>query len=1088
MAPGIVKIVIKSVRFYKKPVSYQILIIALLSAVITGSLLTGWSVRASLKKTATEHLGNTGILISTGTRFFDISLANRLKEIASINCTGLLEINGFCQNLITQKIASNTHIYGVTDGFFSFHGNDSIIINPGEVAVNEKLAASLALNNGDELIIRFNEISAIPGDAPFAPAREEGMSIVMKVGTILKSSHSGNFSLSINQIMPENIFINISDINNNSNKQIKINRLLIENRSKISTAEAYDIVRKYLMPSDLGLRTIQLKKTAGYELRSDRIFLENSLISEIKNSIPSCAPVITYLANRFSHGPRSAPYSFVSALPVSLYPEIVRGNDIIINSWLAEDLFLNQNDTLEMAWYVPDSLNKLIEKKNRFCVRRIVKIEGIWGDSLLMPDFPGISGSESCSDWDAGVSIKLNDIRQKDEDYWKKFRGTPKAFINYDKGIELWGNNFGPATAIRFPETISGEEILEKLSGFLDPGKNGFTISHLYNESLQAANESVDFSTLFLSLGFFLILASVVLLSFAVTTYLESKYIQIRTYFALGFRTRWIKHLLLAESGLISVAGCFIGSFAGILVSMLIIKLLNTVWQGAVQTDTLSAFFSLTPIVTGFIITIIITFIILEIKIRWHLKNLNLDKKLLHSSPSSLINLIFLLTSFFISTALYLFSIKMKEDELSLSFASGAFLMIFMIFFWRQYLIRPVNLSSNKNNPAGKLSWLYYSFNPSHAVTPILFIAAGLFAVFITGANRMSFEGSYLKPSGGTGGFLLWCDNTIPVMADLATNSGREALALNDEQLSEMRFTGIKRWAGNDASCLNLNHVTVPPLLGADPAEFISRGSFSFAKIIKNGNIKNPWQFLNLPPSGNTIYGIADQTVLEWGLKIKPGDTLMMRSENGQKINIVIAAGLKSSVFQGYVIIGKDNFRKYFPSVPGNSIFLVDGNKNLTELYCSELKERLVNYGVKVEETSNRLESFYEVTNTYLSVFGVFGALGMVTGIAGLGFVLLRNYNYRKREFALMMATGFKVKKIRKLILLEQIFILVAGITSGVIPAVIATRPSLKNSSDIPWTYLVSMVIVIFCTGFATLIISLKSVNGNSLTASLKKE
>ena len=78
-------------------------------------------------------------------------------------------------------------------------------------------------------------------------------------------------------------------------------------------------------------------------------------------------------------------------------------------------------------------------------------MEGIWGDSLLMPDFPGISGSESCSEWDAGVPVKLNEIRQKDEEYWNKFRGTPKAFINYDKGIELWGNNFGPATAIRFP-------------------------------------------------------------------------------------------------------------------------------------------------------------------------------------------------------------------------------------------------------------------------------------------------------------------------------------------------------------------------------------------------------------------------------------------------------------------------------------------------------------------------------------------------------------------------------------------------------------------------------------------------------------
>jgi ABC-type antimicrobial peptide transport system permease subunit len=138
--------------------------------------------------------------------------------------------------------------------------------------------------------------------------------------------------------------------------------------------------------------------------------------------------------------------------------------------------------------------------------------------------------------------------------------------------------------------------------------------------------------------------------------------------------------------------------------------------------------------------------------------------------------------------------------------------------------------------------------------------------------------------------------------------------------------------------------------------------------------------------------------------------------------------------------------------------------------------------------TNDRLASFYEVTNTYLSVFGVFGALGMLTGISGLGFVLLRNYNYRKREFALMLATGFKVKQIRKLILSEQIFIFIAGMTSGIIPAVIATMPSLRSNTEIPWIYLFTMVIIIFCTGIAALLISLQSVTGNSLTASLKRE
>jgi putative ABC transport system permease protein len=183
-----------------------------------------------------------------------------------------------------------------------------------------------------------------------------------------------------------------------------------------------------------------------------------------------------------------------------------------------------------------------------------------------------------------------------------------------------------------------------------------------------------------------------------------------------------------------------------------------------------------------------------------------------------------------------------------------------------------------------------------------------------------------------------------------------------------------------------------------------------------------------------------------------------------------------------------DNFKKYFPSAPGSSIFLVDGNKNLTDAYAGTLNERFESYGVKVERTTTRLAAFYEVTNTYLSVFGVFGALGMITGIAGLGFVLLRNYNYRRREFALMLATGFRVRKIRRLILFEQMLILLAGMTSGIVPAIIATLPSLKNNSDIPWIYLVSMVLIIFFTGFAALLFSLQSVTRNSLIISLKRE
>jgi ABC-type antimicrobial peptide transport system permease subunit len=121
-------------------------------------------------------------------------------------------------------------------------------------------------------------------------------------------------------------------------------------------------------------------------------------------------------------------------------------------------------------------------------------------------------------------------------------------------------------------------------------------------------------------------------------------------------------------------------------------------------------------------------------------------------------------------------------------------------------------------------------------------------------------------------------------------------------------------------------------------------------------------------------------------------------------------------------------------------------------------------------------------------VFALFGAMGMIIGVAGLGFVLLRNYNKRKPEFALMLATGFSLKKIRRMILSEQMKIFLAGVSTGIISALVATWPSLQNKTGIPWLFLILMILLILFTGLIVQVISLRSVTGKSLVASLKKE
>jgi len=1086
--PGILRIIVRSTKFYKKPVLYQVLIIVLLSAVITGSLLTGRSVKESLKKSASEHLGSTGILISSGIRYFDYDLVQRLKDSTGMKCTGILEMKGYCQSLTSQKAVFNTNIYGIKSDFFIFHGFDTISVKHGEVAINKRLADYLGIKPGEDLIIKFKEISEIPSDAPFAPSQDQGKSLVLKVGSIIESNGGGNFSLSISQIAPMNIFINLSDLEEAHVSHFKINRLLIKNDNINSLQKTSETLKHYLKLPDIGLRLRFVNKTGGYELISGRVFIDESIVKEISSRMTSSAPILTYLGNRLNAGTRSTPYSFVSALPSSLYPEIASGNRMIINKWMALDLSVEKEDTIKLFWYSPDSLNNLVEKNRSFIVEEIVDMKGIWSDSLLMPDFPGISGKELCSDWDAGVPIKMHEIRTKDEDYWNRYRGTPKAFINYEKGRELWGNNFGPATAIRYPAGLTEKAIEERLGGSLNPEKMGFSLTDLSDESVKAANQSVDFGTLFFSLGFFLILTSLVLLSYATSSYFDSKRRHIKTLFALGFKNRWIVQLLFSEAGLISLSGCFIGAFAGYLVNILITNALNTVWNGAVQTDTLTAYFNIWPIISGFMLTFLTIMVFMLIKVKSFLKGLAQNKVEIYKTPSNIQNSYLLSISAIVTISLFVLSVLSGEKRLLYSFSSGTVLLLTLILFWRQYYIKRIINTSGRIKNRKQLSHLYYSFNPSNAITPILFIAAGIFTVFITGANRMNISDKQMKRSGGTGGYLLWCENIIPVKEDLNTESGRKTMGLDNDQLSEMHFVQIKRSSGNDASCLNLNHITVPPLLGINPEDFIAKKSFSFSRSLASKNIESPWQYLNLTSENNTIYGIADQTVLEWGLKLKPGDTLVVRAESGQRLNIIIAAGLQSSVFQGNVLIGKDNFARYYPSVSGSLVLLVDGNRALIELYKSVLNDRFDNYGINIEKTADRLSSFYKVTNTYLSVFGIFGAMGMIIGVAGLGFVLLGNYNRRKHEFALLLATGFNVKKIKRMILSEQVMILFAGVLSGTASAFVATSPSIKNSPDMPWMFIILMIVAIVFTGLSAMFLSVGSVTKDSLIVSLRKE
>ena len=123
-----------------------------------------------------------------------------------------------------------------------------------------------------------------------------------------------------------------------------------------------------------------------------------------------------------------------------------------------------------------------------------------------------------------------------------------------------------------------------------------------------------------------------------------------------------------------------------------------------------------------------------------------------------------------------------------------------------------------------------------------------------------------------------------------------------------------------------------------------------------------------------------------------------------------------------------------------------------------------------------------------LTVFTVLGAFGMILGIFGLGFILLRNYNLRKREFALMLATGIPSGTIRISLLKDLIITMAAGIITGSVSALVATMPSIQANNYLPLLTMLLMIVSIFFTGMIILIVSLRQVKNEALVISLRSE
>ncbi|MDX1283662.1 MAG: ABC transporter permease [Draconibacterium sp.] len=1073
--------IIKSFLHYFKANLLVALGVAISTMVLTGSLIIGDSVRHSLKQATFYRLGETTHLVSVTERYFRQKMANEIEaDNPEIKATPILLLEGMAVADGGQQRANKVQVVGINEDFDEISGTAVLSeLQNNEIAISENLAERLQKTEGDNILVRIKKASLIPMNAPFVSAEETSVALRASIKKVVSKEELGRFNLKNSQTAPYNIYVSIERLNRLMEFEGKANQILIA--SETSSENVAQSVKNCLTPADAGLSLKTIENSNEIEVSTERVFLEEK-VSETLKKLPNADLILTYFVNGIARS-SEIPYSFVS----SINEPKLTNDEIILNRWAADDLDAQIGDKITVRYFEIGPLRKLVDREAEFKVKEIIAMDSELADETRVPHLPGLSDAGHCREWEAGVPIDLDAIRDKDEEYWDDYKGTPKAFVSTEKALEMWSNRFGNYTAVRYPaETFDEGKYNEIFAREIAPADLGMAIEPIRDQGIKAAENGTDFSGLFIGLSFFLLAASIILTALLFRFNLENRSAQIGLLAALGFRQKQVRSFYISEGFVISLFGALLGLLVSVFYTQLIFKILNSLWFEIVRTNVLEIKIFPFTLVMGIVISILVSLLAIFISIRrfQNQKAVELQKQIQRQESKSKRIVYNAIMYFSLLVSIFIFFYQIlgtRQLNSSLFFLSGGLLLVGLLLYFRRILFRIENRKITLKNQ--RLAQLNLSRNKGRSLTIVILFALGTFLVVSTGSNKLDLFANAQEKSSGTGGFMYFAETTMPVLFDI-NNEDKRAEEGIYEDFDVVQFRKVE---GDDASCLNLNRIAQPAVLGVDSDNL--EGRFTFATKLKDIE-EEPWKILENKFDDGTIPAIADQTVIQWGLGMKVGDILMYQNEIGDTLRLKLIAGTTPSIFQGFVIISNKHFLENYPTSSGSNVFLVSGNPEDESAISEELNSVFRDYGWEMESTAKRLVEFYSVTNTYLSIFLALGALGLILGTIGLAVILARTILERRREIAVMQAIGFNSKSIFKTLLNEYLILLFAGILIGFITAVMATLPAfLSTNTDASFTTVVVVVALILINGLAWILgLSWFSLRNKILVSGLRVE
>lgn len=1105
-------LVTNSVRYHWRTNLAVALGVAAAVAVLAGALVVGDSVRGSLRDLALGRLGRTDLVVSS-LGFFRESAADDLRKSLQASGTApLIVADGFVTLESSGRRAANVLVYGVDQRFWIFHGvttRDGVFVSPA-------LAAEVGAKDGEVLLTRLQRPSEIPVESLFGRKEEVGRTVRLTIAGVLPRDQLGEFALKPQQTEVRAVFAPLRRIQRDLGVTGQVNTVLVAGGNRSDAA-----LRSALQLEDLGVKltTIEEPRTIIVEQASG--IIGEALEAAVRRAATKIGivpvPVFTYLANSIRKGDRQIPYSLITAVDLRLLPsgppkpggfQPPAPDAIVLNEWAARELDARAGDRVEIEYYRWDAVKGLTTHQAAFTVDRVVSIAGVAADRRLTPEFPGITGANSLADWDPPFPIDLSRVRPIDERYWDAYKTTPKAFIAYERGRELWQSRYGAVTSIRMPVFAPTSGILpplvEELRTAISPSAMGVSLFPVRAAALDAAQGATDFGQYFTYFSFFLVVSALLLAVLFFKLGVEQRLQQIGILRASGYTMRTIRRLLLGEALVLAVLGGILGIVGALAYGQVIVYGLRTWWVGAVGTTMLDLHVRPASLVIGALGGVVASALCVLVSLR----------AVGRMSPRSLLtaqsldapagidprrarrNRWIAAVSGLMAAGLLAFGFASPSMQAGAFFGAGALLLIGLLF-WLSGWLRARDTRAIEGTglwAIARLGFRSAAFRPSRSVLSAALIASAAFIIVSVDAFRREGGELTTDPKSGTGGYVLFAESEIPLLHNPNDPSGREALMMQSPELRDVRFTRFRVRPGEDASCLNLYRPTNPTIVAPETG-FIESGRFTFASSMAESDAEraNPWLLLQRRFDDGAVPVVGDATSMQYVLHVAVGDNMTLDTGGDEPLTLRFVGALRDSVLQGELIISDEQFVRLFPQQQGYRLFLVDAPGVATVEQANHLagvvEQELQSLGVDATVTSERLAAFHRVENTYLSTFQALGGLGLLLGTVGLATVMFRNVLERRRELALLRAVGYDARTVSTMILAEAAFLLTAGVGAGAASAAIAIAPAwLGRSGALPGIGLLLLLVAVILAGIVSSVVATRAALSGRVLEALRAE